>query len=572
MNLRSILLAAGLAALTALTACPAPTDGLTTVPAVNTCSDDNAASTCMRDSHFAGTYPEVDSIIEQMRTDRQVMGCGLGLSLDGEMLYARGYGLANQDGTPFGLGAMAAVGSVSKTMTAMGIMKRFEGQVDLTVGELLPDAPETIASLTLRQLLSHMSGLDGPNYLFGYATHTQQKALFPKLDRPGLNPRAMWYGLKDLTTPTEYVSEVMKKGVYSNGGFRILGSILDAHTVGTSCNVDEFCGLESPASMSKKDLTDRMAWGYEWFVRDLLASSEDTDLHMTTPCVNTNERNAQLTSYATPYLQVDLDEGVAWTNDDFTAQGTDGTGRRGPSGGWMMTVGDLLRLGLNLYHGGVIDQALVDEMRTHRAYLQDIDFQGGYGLLLDDHSFPTDPLQMSFDKFGHGGNLPGVAAFWDIIPLPGGRSIGAAIVCNSSVGSKTLRSRLAQAMDVVYADFISHPPSQSPITYDTSMASCDGNAVPVEPEELISADYGVSLQHAWANYLDRAGLDWAVAEQMVRNDLTRLQGGRDILTAFDRGDIGAAAQGALRLLETSADALRPRPAYPAVRSTQAARR
>jgi CubicO group peptidase (beta-lactamase class C family) len=105
----------------------------------------------------------VDSIFARYdRTDSP--GCALGIFRNGEMAYARGYGMANLElGVRVTPEHVFYVGSVSKQFTAMSIaLLAKDGRIDLDddVRKYVPELPEFGGRrLTIRHLVHHTSGL-----------------------------------------------------------------------------------------------------------------------------------------------------------------------------------------------------------------------------------------------------------------------------------------------------------------------------------------------------------------------------------------------------------------------------
>lgn len=112
-------------------------------------------------------FDQIDRYIQDQMADCRIPGLSLGIVKDGELLYLKGYGRADDTGravtpqTPF------LIGSVSKTITAMAVMQLYEaGKIDLDqpVQVYLPSfalADELVASeMTVRMLLNHTSGIE----------------------------------------------------------------------------------------------------------------------------------------------------------------------------------------------------------------------------------------------------------------------------------------------------------------------------------------------------------------------------------------------------------------------------
>lgn len=90
-------------------------------------------------------------------------GCALGVWCDGELAYARGYGMADLDhNVPIGPETVFHVASVSKQFTASLVaLLAAEGQLSLDddVRTYLPELPAYGPTITLRHLIHHTSGL-----------------------------------------------------------------------------------------------------------------------------------------------------------------------------------------------------------------------------------------------------------------------------------------------------------------------------------------------------------------------------------------------------------------------------
>jgi CubicO group peptidase (beta-lactamase class C family) len=100
-------------------------------------------------------------------------GCALGVIRGGELVYARGYGMANLDlGVPLSPHSVLHVASVSKEFTAVatGILDR-QGKLSLDddIRKYVPEMPDLDHTVTLRQLIHHTSGLRDQYGLFRLA-------------------------------------------------------------------------------------------------------------------------------------------------------------------------------------------------------------------------------------------------------------------------------------------------------------------------------------------------------------------------------------------------------------------
>lgn len=137
-------------------------------------------------------------------------GCVL-VSRNGTVLLRKGYGLA-EDGTnvPLRPETLFDIGSLSKNFTAAAIL-RLESDGKLRVGDpisrFLPDLPEDKRAISIHQLLTHTSGVTGPDA--GYRAISKAQAIQEILARPlGTRPGTAW--------------------AYSNAGYVLLAAIIES--------------------------------------------------------------------------------------------------------------------------------------------------------------------------------------------------------------------------------------------------------------------------------------------------------------------------------------------------------
>lgn len=90
-------------------------------------------------------------------------GCELAVIKDGQIVYKRGYGMANlEHNIPMSPASIMDTGSVSKQITAMAIALLAEqGKISLDddVRTYLPEIPQYEAPITIRHLIHHTSGI-----------------------------------------------------------------------------------------------------------------------------------------------------------------------------------------------------------------------------------------------------------------------------------------------------------------------------------------------------------------------------------------------------------------------------
>ncbi len=119
------------------------------------------ASLAMAAPTLAPPDPGIDALMQ--RYDGQVPGAAVLVLKEGQPVFRRGYGLAVvEDGTAVTPASNFRLASVSKQFTAAAILLLAEDgalSIDDPVKKWLPSLPAVADTITLRQLLSHGSGL-----------------------------------------------------------------------------------------------------------------------------------------------------------------------------------------------------------------------------------------------------------------------------------------------------------------------------------------------------------------------------------------------------------------------------
>jgi CubicO group peptidase (beta-lactamase class C family) len=114
---------------------------------------------------LAAQEPDLPSRIDRIfaRYDRNTPGCTVGLAKDGRTLYTQGYGSANLEyGVPLTAASVMESGSVAKQFTAAAVvLLQQDGKLALDddIRKYLPEVPDFGRTITIRQLLTHTSGL-----------------------------------------------------------------------------------------------------------------------------------------------------------------------------------------------------------------------------------------------------------------------------------------------------------------------------------------------------------------------------------------------------------------------------
>ena len=206
---------------------------------------------------LAAFADQVDNYVRTVMAERQIPGAAVAVIDKGKVVKIQGYGVASlEHNVPVTLDTVFEIGSVSKQMTASGIMLLVEdGKValDEKISAYLPNTPETWKDITVRHLLTHTSGIKSYSSLEGFEL---LKRLTADEFIKQLAPHPLEY------TPGE-------RNIYSNSGFNLLAYIIEARSGKPYL---EFMRerLFRPLGMTKT--TDRdpeyivqnRASGYEW--------------------------------------------------------------------------------------------------------------------------------------------------------------------------------------------------------------------------------------------------------------------------------------------------------------------
>jgi len=169
-----------------------------------------------------------DETLRDLLKERGVPGVAIGLVQDGEFVWAGGYGLGDiQAATPITMETRFNIGSVSKTLTAWGIMTLAEGDLidlDAPVERYLtrwhlPESKFDHEQVTIRRILSHTAGLSVRGY---HGVFTPDDIL------PTLEESLMGYSGSDGALMVIYEPDTEFR--YSSGGYTLLQLVIEEVT------------------------------------------------------------------------------------------------------------------------------------------------------------------------------------------------------------------------------------------------------------------------------------------------------------------------------------------------------
>lgn len=402
------------------------------------------------DAKLSGWDPEIDSIIHKYyinpsKEGDRVPGCALGIVYNNKIAYLKGYGysdLTEGQRKKFDTDTISNIGSISKTLTSLGILKLYEENRIESLNDRLSKylaVTQDLEKVTIKQLLTHTSGLpQQPEYKtslwpnneadlvnFLNSINVLGNALFGSLsygiggdptdlqpsqklylkDHPGKHPKYSYYTLLDNVTaklpPTTGSTPI---GIYSNIGYALLGAVIDRlqGDLGYEKYILNYIGLDNGKIKNSKFPMPSMQVYYYWRYNKQPQVAK---------CYKLN-KNSNVFDEIKPYKHNNYDSG--WF---------------APAGGWCMTIGDLTRLMLIIQNSTRITDKLTDEMLTKHSH-NSVSGDYGYGVQINYQSIVGNSGNPSITKyFGHAGGFQLYEASFRMFQNLG---IGIAILTNSN--------------------------------------------------------------------------------------------------------------------------------------------
>jgi CubicO group peptidase (beta-lactamase class C family) len=174
-----------------------------------------------RRAKVADLIPQLDKLFSDHVTRHHYPGLGVGIVLDGELVYARGFGFRDlSTRTPFDANTVFRIASVTKSFAAMAILKlRDEGKLSLDVpaAQYYPPLANLVyptrdsPPVTVRQLLTHGSGLPEDNYWVDVAIDMTDAELLALVQS----------GMSFSHAPDTHFE-------YSNVGYALIGKVIES--------------------------------------------------------------------------------------------------------------------------------------------------------------------------------------------------------------------------------------------------------------------------------------------------------------------------------------------------------
>ncbi|HLM01937.1 MAG TPA: serine hydrolase domain-containing protein, partial [Pyrinomonadaceae bacterium] len=226
---------------------------------------------------------DVDRYVRAQLAERHIPGAAIAVIKNGRVVKAEGYGLASVEfNVPATKETVFEIGSVSKQITAAAVMLLVEeGKInpDEKISKYLPATPEAWKNVSVRNLLTHTSGIKSYTGLSGFE-------LTKRLTRDDF--------IKALAAhPLEF--ETGARYQYSNSGYNLLGFIIETVS-GKSywdfirARIFKPLGMNKTADRDPKYIIANRATGYEWENGSLAGRDYDlTDVFSAGAIVSTVE-------------------------------------------------------------------------------------------------------------------------------------------------------------------------------------------------------------------------------------------------------------------------------------------
>jgi D-alanyl-D-alanine carboxypeptidase len=203
------------------------------------------------------TLKQADKLDDAIRAEianRNIAGASVAVIRQGKVAVARGYGMANiEQKVPATPHTVYLLASLSKPFTATAIMMLVEeGKISLRekAARYLPQLPGACGEITVRQLLTHTSGVRRDLRKHNLDTFTEEE---------------FWRRLT--ATPMDF--DPGEKNVYSNTGYILLGEIIEAvsgksYETFLAERIFKPLGMTATEVCKSLEMCPRRASGYEW--------------------------------------------------------------------------------------------------------------------------------------------------------------------------------------------------------------------------------------------------------------------------------------------------------------------
>ena len=304
----------------------------------------------------ASSVASIEKAVTAFMARVNAPGLSLAIGIDGHVRFENGYGLADIESfVPAQATTVYRLASVSKSITAvatMQLVERHQLSLDDTVGKWLPDLPTALRPITVRQLLSHQSGI---------------RHYTPQEDNSSKHYPQHYASLRDALAIFKNDALVHAPGTrmtYSTYGYTLLGVIIEeasgqSYVDFVSDNIFKPLGMMHSRVDDPHTIVPNRSRGY--------AKTDAGPL-----------RNA---AFMDPSYKI-------------------------PGGGWLSTAGDMVRIGLALQAGKLLKPGSFQQMTTMQRVQGQEDTFYGLGWIVEGWGIPDAPRVPGL--VWHGGVQQGV--------------------------------------------------------------------------------------------------------------------------------------------------------------------
>ena len=342
----------------------------------------------------ASTVAEIDAAVTAFLARVQAPGLSLAVGVEGVLRFESGYGFADlEHRVPATASTVYRLASVSKPITAVAAMQLVERRrlgLDDTVGKWLPELPSALQPITVRQLLSHQSGIrhytaaeddSTTHYARHYDSLREALSIFandPLVHAPGA------------------------RMTYTTYGYTLLGVI-----------------IEKASGQTYVDAVTQQI-----FVPARMVNSARDDVLAIVP-----NRAAGYARSATGTLRK-----AAFMDPSYKT----------PGGGWLSTAGDMVRFGLAVQSGSILSAASLHRMTSMETPVGQPPTFYGLGWIVEGWGVPGQPRIPGLAW--HGGVQQGVTTnLYMLLP----KRIVVALMINLEGEGLALTELAAQISDIV---------------------------------------------------------------------------------------------------------------------------
>jgi CubicO group peptidase (beta-lactamase class C family) len=366
--------------------------------------DGNIELTALKDNKFTPmSWGTVDTYMNGVIGSANNPGCAVGIARGGQLTYLHGYGKAKLAGENWGVATMGAVGSVSKSFTAAGMLLMNQLNmldVDDDVDAHLAGGAAAVGNVSIAKLLNHTSGVGGGSQCAAFAPNwsapDDPEDCTDNGDDPGATaqelaePRLAYAEYGATETVAALAANVAN---YSNVGYSVVGAVIDEVTGGEYEDwIWDRVGGWPASSLDAQNMLS-LALTHSWRANDI------------------------------PHRAVGYNGAFA-AFEAFAPSGLAGVeGWEGPSGGWTMTIGDLTRFALALNTTKIVSAPFLAAMRYRWAEFNSLSDGAGMGVLLP-------AAGTGSPDYWHGGIIGGHTAAWTWWNNSNGQSLAIAMMCN----------------------------------------------------------------------------------------------------------------------------------------------